>query len=353
MIKGNKPAWVWLPFKKLHAPPSSTVMIMASANLANRKSKRKDARKPSTLLGYDDAVDSGDVFSAEQQELLDLIERQDVNEVREFFARGPAFDVSRGEIGRVALRSAIYNERADIAEILLENGVRVGNALFSAVIEGSRECVELFLDKRFFNRSRGDIGPTDRREGFFMSPLMLAVRLKDHDIIQYMVSNGFGINHPDEYQPENQLPSENQEEMQFLLHINSYHTLSNPLYMAYSYLYNPESEHPLVTAFTMHKTLDRKAIVDHEFKKDYKELSEGCEEFAVSLLEQCRTIDEIKILTDIRPDTASHGLCKNERQDFEFHADTEEAKELTFLNMALRNNNDKVCTMYKITFLCS
>ena len=97
----------------------------------------------------------------------------------------------------------------------------------------------------------------------------------------------------------------------------------------------------------MHKTLDRKAIVDHEFKKDYKELSEGCEEFAVSLLEQCRTIDEIKILTDIRPDTAGHGLCKNERQDFEFHAHTKEAKELLFLNRALRNNNDKVCIMYK------
>ena len=175
-----------------------------------------------------------------------------------------------------------------------------------------------------------------------MSPLMLAVRLKDHDIIQYMVSKGFGIDHPEEYQPKNQLPSDNREEMQFLLHINSYRTLSNPLYMGYSYLYNPESEHPLVTAFTMHKTLDCKAIVDHEFKKDYKELSEGCEEFAVSLLEQCRTSDEIKILTDIRSDT-SHGLCGNEKQEFQLRAHTEEAKELIFLNMALRNCNDKVC----------
>lgn len=320
--------------------------MASAANLANRKSKGKDARRPSTALGYDDVVDSGDLFSAEQKELLDLIEQQDVNEVREFFAQGPAFDVSRGEIGRVALRLAIYNERADIVEILLENGVGVGNALFAAVVKGSRECVELFLDSRFFNRSRGDIGPTDRREGFFMSPLMLAVRLKDHDIIQYMLSKGFGINHPEECQPKKQLPSDNQDEIQFLLHINAYRTLSNPLYMGYSYLYNPESEHPLVTAFTLHKTLDGKAIADHEFKKDYEELSEGCEEFAVGLLEQCRTSDEIKILTDIRLDT-SHGLCRNEKQDFEFCAHTEEAKELIFLNMALRNNNDKVCIMYR------
>lgn len=315
---------------------------MASTNLADRKSKRKDARAPSTLFGYDDEVDGGDVFSAEQQELLDLIERQDVNEVEEFFARGPPFDVSRGEIGRVALRLAIYNERADIAEILLENGVKIGNALFSAVIEGSKECVELFLDKRFFSRTGGDIGPTDRREGFFVSPLMLAVRLKDHDIIKYMVANGFKIDHPEDYQVENQPRSESKEQMQFLLHVNSYRALANPLYMGYYYLYNPESEHPLFTAFTMNKTLDRKATIDFEFKKDYKELSEGCEEFAVSLLEQCRTIDEIKILTDVRPDTVARELCRSERHDIEFHADTEEAKELAFLNMALRNNNNKV-----------
>lgn len=42
-------------------------------------------------------VDSGDLFSAEQKELLDLIEQQDVNEVREFFAQGPAFDVSEAK----------------------------------------------------------------------------------------------------------------------------------------------------------------------------------------------------------------------------------------------------------------
>ena len=207
-------------------------MFSSSTSNATKKTKRSRASgAPSTVLGYDDEVDTGDIFNVEQQELLDLIEKEDVNEVREFFARGPTFDVSRGEIGRVALRSAICNERADIAEILLQNGVRVGNALFTAVIEGSRECVELFLDSRFFGA--GDIGPTDQREGFFMSPLMLAVRLGDHDIIQYMVFKGFQIERPNNSAQGHQ-DGKNQEEIQFLLHINSYRTLANPLYMAYS-----------------------------------------------------------------------------------------------------------------------
>ena len=68
--------------------------------------RRRASGAPSTFLGYDDEVDTGHIFNAEQKELLNLIEKEDVNEVREFFARGPAFDVSRGETGRVALRSS-------------------------------------------------------------------------------------------------------------------------------------------------------------------------------------------------------------------------------------------------------
>ena len=317
-------------------------MIMASAaNVAKKQLKQRDARRPRAGLGYDDVVDSGELFSSEQKKLLDLIEKQDVNEVREFLAHGPAIDLNGGEIGRVSLRLAINNERADIAEILLENGVRVGNALFAAVNAGSRECVELVLDSRFFSDSKGDIGPNVKPEGSFMSPLMLAVQLKDHDIIQCMMSKDYEIDHFDEHQLD--IP----QELEFLLHINYYRSISDPLYMGYSYLYKPESKHPLGTAFTLHKILDCKAIVDHEFKKDYKELSKGCEEFAVGLLEQCRTTDEIIILTDLLTDTGSDGLCESERQDFELHAHTKEAKELIFLNEALRNNNDKVCIMHK------
>lgn len=225
-------------------------IVMSSSN-ANKKSRRKYCYGTlGIVLGYDDEVDSVDVFSADQQELLDLIENRDVNEVREFFARRPSFDASRGQAGRVALRSAIYNERADIVEVLLQKGVRVGSALFSAVIEGSRECVELFLDGRYF--TVGDIGPTDRREGF-MSPLMVAVRLGNHDIIQCLVSKGFEIEHPKDWAQDNEL-SENQEEMQFFLHINSYRALANPLYMAYTYLYNPESDHPMFIAFSLQVT---------------------------------------------------------------------------------------------------
>ena len=165
-----------------------------------------------------------------------------------------------------------------------------------------------------------------------MSPLMLAVRLGDHDIIQYMVCKGFKIEQPNNSAQEDH-DGKNQEEMQFLLHINSYRTLANPLYMAYSYLYNSESEHPIFRAFSLHEVLDHHAIIDHEFKKDYKQLAEGCEEFAVNLLEQCTTMDEIKILTDFCPDIDDHHGKE---------ADTEEAIELTFLNMALNNRCDKV-----------
>lgn len=38
---------------------------------------------------YNDEFDTGDIFTSEQQELLNLIEKQDANEVRGFFNRCP------------------------------------------------------------------------------------------------------------------------------------------------------------------------------------------------------------------------------------------------------------------------
>lgn len=100
----------------------------------------------------------------------------------------------------------------------------------------------------------------------------------------------------------------------------------------------------LHSPYKLHEALDHKAVTDHEFKRDYKELAEGCEEFAVSLLEQCRTMDEIKVLTDVCPDIVSLDQYSTEAAYTGVPSDTDEAKELTFLNMALRNRCDKVDT---------
>jgi hypothetical protein len=74
--------------------------------------------------------------------------------------------------------------------------------------------------------------------------------------------------------------------------------------------------------------------LDEEFKECYKEESEKCEDFAVDLMEQCRTFKEIKILTDVIPEF--------ERRKKHIEIRKENAKDLTFLNLAIKGNNEKV-----------
>lgn len=74
-------------------------------------------------------------------------------------------------------------------------------------------------------------------------------------------------------------------ELEFLLYINCYCIILDFLYMGYFYLYKFESKYLLGIVFILYKIFDCKVIVDYEFKKDYKELFKGCEEFVVGFLE--------------------------------------------------------------------
>ena len=84
-----------------------------------------------------------------QQELLNLIEKQDANEVRGFFDRCPQYvpcldecvgrlqrrlDVSRGQIA--ALRLAIYNETTSHKRLLLGK-MEEDDARFASILTGT------------------------------------------------------------------------------------------------------------------------------------------------------------------------------------------------------------------------
>ena len=39
---------------------------------------------------------------------------------------------------------------------------------------------------------------------------------------------------------------------------------------------------------------------EYEFKKEYLELSDGCKEFAVALLNECRSMEEIRCVMEMK-----------------------------------------------------
>ena len=71
--------------------------------------------------------------------------------------------------------------------------------------------------------------------------------------------------------------------------IDIYRALSSPAWIS---LTSPD---PVLTAFRLSWELDRLAMKENEFKDLYAGLSEQCKKYSCSLLDQCRSSEEVRI----------------------------------------------------------
>ena len=72
---------------------------------------------------------------------------------------------------------------------------------------------------------------------------------------------------------------------------------------------------------------------EYEFKSDYKSLSNRCEEFAVSLFQKCRSMEEIGCVMSVP------GIDKLDHVEVRGGKETQK---LSVLNFAIANKNEKV-----------
>ncbi|XP_022236539.1 transient receptor potential-gamma protein-like [Limulus polyphemus] len=77
--------------------------------------------------------------------------------------------------------------------------------------------------------------------------------------------------------------------------INAYRALTSPSLIALS------SKDPILTAFELSWELRRLSSIENEFKADYTELRQRCQEFATSLLDHARTSSELEIILNYDP----------------------------------------------------
>lgn len=82
--------------------------------------------------------------------------------------------------------------------------------------------------------------------------------------------------------------------------INAYRALCSPSLIALS------SRDPILTAFQLSWELRRLHALEKEFAIEYKQLREQVQTFAVNLLDHVRTNQELKIILNYDPKTASH-----------------------------------------------
>ncbi|KAK3708858.1 hypothetical protein QZH41_016285 [Actinostola sp. cb2023] len=260
---------------------------------------------------------------------------------------------------KLLLGSAIENDNDEILEVLIKKGAKIGGILFTAVRENSYKCTKCIV--QIVNTTpteSDDLGPSDSKDEGFITPLMMAIHSNAYDIIEYLITQDYKIESP-EYvfeegvkndlnidllkitrtlgiplrtpqRKKNQFPKEHS----ILLKINTYQSLANPLYISYMFIHDKTEVNPLFEIFQLSKTLLFQSGKDEEFKEEYRQLSSQCEDFAVDLMEQCRTFKEIKILSDVIPEFET-----KRQKHVEIRKET--AKDLAFLNLAIKGNNDK------------
>lgn len=295
-------------------------------------------------------------LSDEQSKFLDAVRDGDAHGVR-LHVLEKHVDVNCANLsGETALQLAVNNDRHVIAKFLLENGAEVGNALLQAVAKDSIEWVRALLDfvKDSENRPASPSIVSSEQQtsrvkyNRFVSPLMLAAHNDNQEMVKVFLAKGFTIEEP----PFHNRSCECDECMRLgkrlgtsIYRLQSYRAMASPVYLCMSYLLDKSSDHldeeqdiasskdPIVRAFLLNRKLESLVDTEYEFKADYKQLSDNCEEFAVALLTECRTMEEISCVMEVPGiDQVQHVEVRG----------GPEAQKLSVLNFAIANGNEKV-----------
>ncbi|KAK3735711.1 hypothetical protein QZH41_010145 [Actinostola sp. cb2023] len=87
----------------------------------------------------------------------------------------------------------------------------------------------------------------------------------------------------------------------YLNNLNIYRALVSPVYISLVFLLQDHTSpstktDPVYRALVIKREILNHAEIEYEFREDYLQLAEKCEDFAVALLDQCRNLEEISIV---------------------------------------------------------
>eukprot|EP00057_Strongylocentrotus_purpuratus_P027857 XP_011682331.1 PREDICTED: transient-receptor-potential-like protein [Strongylocentrotus purpuratus] len=248
----------------------------------------------------------GQRITVKEREFLEAAEKGDkATIVRCVQGENPVNVNVSNLLGRSALQMAVDNENLEIVELLLaQPDVEIGDALLQAIREGVYRMVEMMVNHPSISRQMLGEGWASANKSRHqessdyspdISPVILAAHCNQFEILQLLLTRGATI-----YKPHPCVcacavceEKQKQDSLRYSLdRINTYRALASPAWISLT------SCDPVLTAFKLSWELQRLAMRENEFKDIYVTLSGQAKAYAVDLLEQCRSSEEVIALLD-------------------------------------------------------
>ena len=229
--------------------------------------------------------------------------------------------------------------RDEMIRALLNGGASLEFALLHAVRDSNAKTVEILL---LFHDSAPQASPrplTPLKCHGHVTPLMLAAWLQDFQLVKLLLSHGFTISDPKKNHSSIDSDWMASEKLgPAVYRLNGYRALASPVYIAACFLQNMQGTlDPVFRACVLNKELGDMAEQEYEFREEYLQLSDGCKEFAVALLNECRSMKEIRCVMEVE-------------DGGEIMLPGKQGKCLKLLEFAIATRNEKVYFSY--FFLC-
>ncbi|KAI5741506.1 hypothetical protein M8J76_014316 [Diaphorina citri] len=246
----------------------------------------------------------------EEKKYLLSVERGDTATVRKCIKRAYRnhhIDINCVDpLGRSALTLAIEGENLEMTELLIVMGVEPKDALLQAINSEFVEAVELLLEYEEIVHKEGEPyswEKVDKNTSMFtkdITPLILAAHKNNYEILKILLDRGATLPMPHDVRCgcDTCLRESNEDSLRHSMsRVNEYRALASPSLIALS------SNDPILTAFQLSWELRNLAFTEPECRNEYMELRKQCQQFAVDLLQQSRSTQELLTVLNHDPET--------------------------------------------------
>lgn len=247
--------------------------------------------------------------------------------------RSTASTVERPNCFR-SLRQKV-NAPSEVNGFMLNHESKLEESLMKAVQEGNAQVIEVLIDHylQLFNledfyennvsTSLGTVGNSRKTPVNFL-PLVVAAHFGKYEVLKLFISKGFTLEKPHDVLCECCSCQEDYFR-QSQKRLDVYRGMANPMWISLT------GSDPFTTAFKLSRDLKTSAKQEDEFEKDYLALSLQCSQFALGLLDECKTCKEQTTVLNFPGNEASEEEFAEEALGLLHHAISYGQKEVSIL----------------------